>query len=471
MSELSFLRSQGIGSVHCVGIGGIGVSGLADILLQAGFAVSGSDSNESSTIARLRTLGGRIHTPHAISFIEAADCVIYSRAIAPDNPELMFAMTKGIPCYSRGEFLSAMVGSGRALIVAGSHGKSSTAGWVTHALQSAGLPINSYLGAVINKADSSVQFVDSSTPWVLEADESDGSCFLLAASCLILTNIDADHLEAYENSIEVLQNRTVEWIEAMHQDAPVIVCLDDPGVAAILPKISRRVITYGFHPEADYRLLSYIQDRRLAHLIWQEPSGSQHSGTVQLPGKHNAQNALAAWVGAQLFMPGNEAAITSGWSSYPGVKRRMSVHGEYAVSGGEALVIEDYGHHPHAMQVTFDAIRETWPNQRLVVLFQPHRYTRTHVLFDEFVSVLKHADELHLLPIYAAGEQPLDNVSSTHLADAIAKVTHSPRLCADLDAAETALKATLQPGDIFLLLGAGDVGSLSRRFFHHSLSD
>jgi UDP-N-acetylmuramate--alanine ligase len=463
MKEFEFLKKAGIQSIHCIGMGGIGVSGLADILLQSGYCVTGSDSTPSAVIDRLQGLGAEVISD-SVSQVAVADCVIYSRAVSPDHPEMLLAKKRGIPVYSRGEFLAALVGKQRSLVVAGSHGKSTTSGWAGFTLRQAGAAACVYVGAVIEGCDTSVQMAEKNAPWVIESDESDGSCFLLSPSCLVITNIDADHLETYEGSLAVLQDRMVEWVNAMDASGVVIACQDDPGVQAILPRLQRRVITYGFSEKADFQLLSCEQQGVFSQLCWRTPDGEDVVAKIKLPGQHNALNGLAAWIACRDFASLEDAPLTAAWSEYPGVKRRMSIHGSIACGEGEAMVVEDYGHHPREMQVTLEALRSAWPEKRVVMLFQPHRYTRTRDLFHEFVSVLKGVHQLCLLPIYAAGEKQDDSMSSGMLAAAIeAGGAQRPCIYSNLEEAEAALQAALQSGDVLLLQGAGSVGGLAQR--------
>lgn len=465
MRKFDFLARLGIESVHCMGIGGIGVSGLAEILLQAGYRVSGSDCNHSPVVKRLQKLGVALEFDGSLAAVAAADCVIYSRAIAADDPEMKIAKERGIPIYSRGEFLAQLVAGVPALVVAGSHGKSTTSGWATHALKTADISVNSYLGAVIQGQETTVQMLDVGLPWVMESDESDGSCFLLKPACLVITNIDADHLETYAGSLAVLQDRMVDWANAMGDDGVAVVCIDDPGVQAILPRLRCRTLTYGFSSEADFQLLECKQQGAFSELCWQTPDGERCSAPARLPGKHNALNGLAAWIACQQFVPLDGAPFTQAWSQYPGVKRRMSIRGAVPFADGEALVIEDYGHHPREMQVTLDALKLAWPERRVVMLFQPHRYTRTRDLFDEFVSVLSAVEALHLLPIYTAGEEPIANISTDKLALAIElSGSAQPDVYNGLEQAVVALRQVLRPGDLLLLQGAGSVGNLADEF-------
>jgi UDP-N-acetylmuramate--alanine ligase len=462
MREFEFLKKQGIRSIHCVGLGGIGVSGLAAILVQSGYTVTGCDSKHSPTIDYLQSIGVQL-VDDSVAQVGKTDCVIYSRAVRSDRADMQAAKQRGIPLYSRGEFLAQLVQGQRNLIVAGSHGKSTTSGWAAHTLRQAGVSANSYLGAVIQGAETSVCLQDPAAPWVMESDESDASCFLLSPSCLVITNIDADHLETYNGSLAVLQDRMVQWVNAMDESGVAIVCLDDPGIQAIFPRLQRRVISYGFSEGADYQLLSCQQQGLFSQLRWRLPSGETLQAQARLPGKHNALNGLAAWIACHEFSQLPVEELTAAWSAYPGVKRRMSIHGEIAVTDGEAMIIEDYGHHPREVQATLDALKSAWPQKRVVMLFQPHRYTRTRDLFAEFVGVLKEVDQLCLLPIYAAGEQQDHGMSTVKLAAAVADGGVAPTVYHDLEEAQQALQALLQANDILLLQGAGSVGSLAQK--------
>lgn len=463
MKEFAFLKERGIQRIHCLGVGGAGVSGLADILLQAGYSVSGSDRALSEVTRRLQQSGLVIAESGSLSAVLAADCVVYSRAVPVDDPEMQAAQQKGLPIYSRGEFLAAMITGSPSLVVAGSHGKSTTSGWAACTLRAVSAAVNVYVGAVIEDFASSVFFTDAKSPWVLESDESDGSCFLLSPSCLVLTNIDADHLETYAGSVAVLQDRVVDWVNAMDESGLVVACVDDPGVRAILPRLQRRVITYGFSEQADYQLLDVEQQGCDSVLKWRCLDGEELCASVRLPGRHNALNGLAAWLATREFSQNKTADLTHAWSSYAGVQRRMTIHGTIAQQPDKATVIEDYGHHPSEIKATLEAVQQAWPQKRTVMLFQPHRYTRTQNLFHEFVAVLASVEKLYLLPVYAASEQPIAGVDSDALAIAIESLRgRKPLVYNDLEEARQDLPQVLCTDDVLLLQGAGSVGSLAR---------
>jgi UDP-N-acetylmuramate--alanine ligase len=462
--DFQFLKNKAIRSIHCIGLGGIGVSGLAVILSRAGYRVTGVDSHSSATLDYLQSIGVE-SVVDSVAEVASTDCVIYSRAISPLQPDMQAAKERGIPLYARGEFLAHVVEGCRTLVVAGSHGKSTTSGWAAFTLQQAGMKVNAYLGAVIRGMETSVSFQNAQAPWVMESDESDASCFLLSPTCLVITNIDADHLETYGGSLAILQDRMIEWVNTMDESSVVVACQDDLGIQAILPHLNRRVITYGVSEASHYQLLDCRQEGLHSQLRWRLPGGAEREGHVQLPGKHNALNALAAWIACHEFSEQGSQALTDAWSKYPGVKRRMSIHGTMRTKeGATALVIEDYGHHPREIQATLDAIKSAWPDKRVVMLFQPHRYTRTRDLFHEFVAVLKNVDSLCLLPIYAAGEEDDCGMSVDRLAAAVADQGQAPLLYASLDDAQLRLQEVLKENDILLLQGAGSVGLLALKF-------
>ena len=452
-AEFDFLREQRIRSIHCIGVGGIGVSGLAAILKQRGYTVTGVDSQHSARIHYLESLGVKM-VSDSVAQVAETDCVIYSQEIKPGRADRQLAKNRGIPLYSRGEFLAQIIGNSRSLVVAGSHGKSTTSGWAAFSLQEAGVSVNSYLGAVICGRQTSISITAPDAPWVLESDESDGSCFLLSPTCLVITNIDTEHLRTYDGSIAVLQDRMVEWANAIGPSGLVILCQDDPGIQAILPRLKGRKYTYGFSETADFQLLACDQHGADCELRWRIPEGKEHTAKMKLLGRHNALNGLAAWIASREFCQLDESKLTAAWCEYPGVKRRMSMHGWLALDEGEALIIEDYGHHPREIEATLDALHSFWSDKRIVMLLQPpYRYSEMQDLFDEFVNVLKNVDQICLLPICAGGETENFGISSEKLAVAIerAGAPLPPVVYHDLKEAEKGLCRILQSGDVLLL--------------------
>jgi UDP-N-acetylmuramate--alanine ligase len=437
--------------IHFVGIGGIGMSGIAELLLNLGYTVSGSDLKASDITERLRSLGGVIHEGHAAEQIHGADVVVTSSAVRPENPEVQAAHQASIPVIPRAEMLAELMRLKYSVAVAGAHGKTTTTSIIAAVLANGGLDPTVVIGgkligvgtnAVLGRGD----FI------VAEADESDGSFLRYSPAIAVVTNIDREHLDFYAD-LAAIQRVFLEFIDRIPFYGLAVLCLDNEPIQALLPQIKKRYATYGMNPQADFQIRHVVVEGRRTRFSVFHRRRKLGRFKLNLPGVHNVYNATASIaVAIELDIP--VARIQSALQSLSGVQRRLEVKGE--VNG--ITVVDDYGHHPTEIKMTLQAVREGWPERRIVVAFQPHRYTRTRALMDEFSRAFYQSDVLVILPIYAASEEPLEGVTGQALGRQIAAHGHKQVVFADgiADAAEQ-LKSLLTPGDLLLTLGAGDV--------------
>jgi UDP-N-acetylmuramate--alanine ligase len=440
--------------VHFVGIGGIGMCGIAELLAGQGYRVTGTDLREGPTVARLRSLGVDVRIGHAAAHLQDADVVVYSSAVRPGNPELVEAERRKIPVIPRAEMLAELMRLKDGIAVGGSHGKTTTTSLIAHVLHEAGQDPTAVIGGRVLQSERTGARLGGGSLLVAEADESDGSFLRLAPIIAVVTNIDPEHMDHY-GSVDALYEAFVSFANRVPFWGLTVLCLDHPGVQAILPRMSRRTTTYGFSPQADL----------VAAELAIETAGTQFSvrrrgaplGRVRVPlaGEHNVQNALAT-LAVALELDVSFDAAAAALASFPGIERRFERKG--AARG--VTVVDDYGHHPAEIRATLAAARQVHAG-RVVVVFQPHRYTRTQHLFDEFATAFHHADALVLTEIYAAGEDKLPGVDGQHLAEAVrAHGQRDVRFVADLDAIPAALVPELREGDLVITLGAGNVSSL-----------
>ena len=448
--------------VHFVGIGGAGMSGIAEVLVNQGFAVSGSDLIESGTTRHLRRLGATIYQGHAAEHIKDADVLVVSTAVAASNPEVQAARAARIPVVPRAEMLAELMRFRRGIAIAGTHGKTTTTSLTASLLAEAGLDPTFVIGGLLNAWGSHAR-LGAGQYLVAEADESDGSFLLLQPVVALVTNIDRDHLETYEQSFDNLRKAFLEFLHHLPFYGAAVLCLDDPHVADMIPSVTRAVVTYGLSEQADLRATGIRQEGRMMHFLAHLPGRAEPLPvSLNLPGVHNVRNALGAMAIAWelgLDLP----PIISSLASFQGVGRRFAEVGQFAIGNGDVLVIEDYGHHPSELNATMTAAREGWRERRLVVVFQPHRFSRTHDLFDEFSQVLATADAVVLTDIYAAGEEPIDGIDSGALCQSIrARGRVNPVLMSNVLDIPRQLPAMLEEGDLVLLMGAGNIGAVAR---------
>jgi UDP-N-acetylmuramate--alanine ligase len=437
--------------IHFVGIGGIGMSGIAELLLNLGYRVSGSDLKASDITTNLERLGGSIHVGHRAGQISGADVVVVSSAIDEDNPEVAAARDAAIPVIPRAEMLAELMRLKYSVAIAGAHGKTSTTSLVANVLAAGGLDPTVVIGgklksigrnAVLGKGD----FI------VAEADESDGSFLKYSPAIAVVTNIDREHMDFYED-LEAIKTVFLNFIDRIPFYGLAVLCLDNEPLQSLMPRIKKRLTTYGRSSQADYQ----ARDIRFGEM--QSRFTVVHRGddlgqfVLAMPGMHNVYNALAAIaVGVELDI--TVADIKRALKRAEGVQRRLEIKGEV----GGITVVDDYGHHPTEIQVTLDAVKENWPQRRKVVVFQPHRYTRTQALLEDFTRSFNNSDVLVVLPVYAASEAPIPGVSGEALGECIRAHGHRNVTCLEsLEACVDHLEALLVPGDLLLTLGAGDV--------------
>jgi UDP-N-acetylmuramate--alanine ligase len=442
---------RGIRHIHFVGIGGSGMSGIAEVLLNLGYTVTGSDLKRSAVTDRLESLGARVAEGHHAAHVAGADVVVTSTAARADNPEVLEARRVGIPVIPRAEMLAELMRLKYGIAVAGSHGKTTTTSMVAMVLDRGGLDPTVVVGGRLAVLGSGAR-LGRGDFMVAEADESDRSFLRLTPTVAVVTNIDREHLDTYKDLADV-QEAFVGFVNKVPFYGAAVLCLDDAPVQDILPRVERRVVTYGLSPQAQVS----------ARDVQMRPGGSSYTATaggralgtinVPVPGAHNVLNSLAAVaVGLDLELPFDK--IRAGLEAFTGVDRRFQVRGE----AGGVLVVDDYGHHPTEIRATLATLRQLAGSRRTVVLFQPHRYTRTQHLWDEFSRAFHQADVVLLADIYPASEEPIAGVSSEGLAEAVARRGHRQAVYAgDLKAATEQLVREARPGDVVLTLGAGSV--------------
>ena len=451
--------------IHFVGIGGVGMSGIAEVMLTLGYKVSGSDQNESAATRRLVSMGAKVFRGHAASNIEDIDCVVVSSAIKADNPELQQAHAQQIPVVPRAEMLAELMRFKRGIAIAGTHGKTTTTSLTASVLFEGNLDPTFVIGGQLLSAGANAKL--GTSQWlVAEADESDGSFLRLNPLIAVVTNIDADHLENYGGDFERVKAAFAEFLHRLPFYGLAILCIDDPLVAELAKQTPRHTIRYGLSEQANVRATNVVQDGGAMQFKLHLPDGSEQAVTLNLPGQHNVLNALAAAaVGWQLGVPSE--LIANALEKFQGIGRRFNIKGELDFGNGKALVVDDYGHHPRELEAVFAAARGGWPDKRLVVAFQPHRYSRTRDLFDDFVSVLSTCDAVVLTEVYAAGEAPINGADSKSLARAIrARGRIDPVVVSSARELATVLPDILHDGDLLLMMGAGDIGAVASDIGH-----
>ncbi|TDR48725.1 UDP-N-acetylmuramate--L-alanine ligase [Tahibacter aquaticus] len=452
--------TQALRRVHFVGIGGVGMSGIAEVLHNLGYDISGSDKADSATTRRLAELGIRIDRGHAAEHVDTADAIVVSSAIKPDNPELLAARERRIPVVPRAEMLGELMRFRRGIAVAGTHGKTTTTSLAASVLAEAGLDPTFVIGGQLTAAGANAR-LGTGEYLVAEADESDGSFLMLSPMIAIVTNIDADHLENYEGDFGKVKKAFADFLHRLPFYGLAVLCIDDAEVAELAAATARSSLTYGIdNTEADVRALNVRQQGGQMLFDLSFPGQDETIAiTLNLPGRHNVLNALAA--SAVAWQLGVEAdAIQRALAQFQGVGRRFQARGELRLDEGSVSLVDDYGHHPSELAAVFAAARGGWPERRLVVAFQPHRYSRTRDLLDDFAKVLSEVDVLVLTEVYPAGEAPIANADARALARALrARGKVDPVLAEHPRELKSVLPALLRDGDLLLLMGAGDIGA------------
>lgn len=450
-----------IRAIHFIGIGGAGMCGIAEVLLNQGYQVSGSDIQKSQTTKRLSGLGVTIYIGHSSDNIKNADVVVISSAINGNNVELLAAQQAHLPIVPRAEMLAELMRYRHGIAVAGTHGKTTTTSLISSIFAQANLAPTFIIGGLLNSANANAQLGDGRY-LIAEADESDASFLHLQPMVAVITNIDADHMETYDGDFSKLKSTFVEFIHNLPFYGLAVVCIDDENIASLMTDFHRPVITYGFDQKADYRLSEYSSRGLKTQFLLSRDDGR---GPVQLnlntAGMHNALNAAAAYAVAK--EEGVETAvILNALEQFNGVARRFQVTSNLVLHEQEITLVDDYGHHPTEVEATIKAARESWPDQRVVMIYQPHRYSRTHDLYEDFVRVLSKVDVLFLLDVYSAGENTITGADSKSLAMSIRQRGEiDPVHIAQSDNLFSLLKSTLITNDILITQGAGDVSKVS----------
>jgi len=450
--------------IHFVGIGGAGMSGIAEVLKNQGYEVSGSDIKDSPVTGRLRALGVEVQIGHREENSAKADVVVVSTAVASDNPEVSAARSRRVPIVPRAEMLAEIMRYRHGIAIAGTHGKTTTTSLIASVLGEAGLDPTFVIGGKLNSAGTNAQ-LGGSRYLVAEADESDASFLHLTPVISVVTNIEADHMDTYGGDIEKLKQTFVDFLHNLPFYGVAVMCVDDAYVREIIPRISRAIITYGIdNPEADYRAEEIYSDGLKTRFVVRRPGGRPDLQVeLKMPGRHNVLNALAA-IAVATDEGVDDQAICSGLAGFAGVGRRFQVYGEYQIEQGSVTLVDDYGHHPTEVQAVIRAAREAWPERRIVMLYQPHRFSRTRDLYEDFVRVLSDVDALLLMEVYAAGESAIPGADGRALCRSIRQRGNvEPVFVEKNDNIENVLSNVLRDGDLLITQGAGDIGGVAAR--------
>jgi len=450
-----------IKQIHFIGIGGAGMCGIAEVLLNQGYDVSGSDRQSTKVTKRLAKLGITVHRGHSATNVHGVNVVVVSSAIDLANEEVIYAKENRIPVVRRAEMLGELMRYRHSIAVAGTHGKTTTTSLIASVLGQAGLDPTFIIGGLLNSTASNGK-LGASRYLVAEADESDASFLHLQPMVAVLTNIDRDHLSYYEGSFDKLKMAFLEFIHNLPFYGLLVACIDDPVVKSLLPSVHRSVITYGFDPAADICAADLVQNNGESQFLLIR---KDHEKNIQIklamPGRHNVLNALAA-IAVATDESIDDDDIYKGLFSFQGVGRRFEIHGEFKNGDRNFLLVDDYGHHPSEVKATIEAVRQGWPDRRLIMVYQPHRYSRTLELFDEFVSVLSEVDHLILLDVYSAGENPIDGARGEDLYKAISRQSnHVVDYVPDIQDIPKHLDSLVRENDFVLTQGAGETNKLA----------
>ncbi len=457
-----------IRNIHFVGIGGAGMSGIAEVLLNQGYNISGSDIAPSKTTARLQKMGMNVFIRHRAKQIKDIDVVVVSSAIDENNPEIKAAIKRRTPIIRRAEMLAELMRYRHAIVIAGTHGKTTTTSMVASVLGQGKFDPTFVIGGLLNSAGTNAK-LGASHYMVAEADESDASFLHLQPMVAVITNIDDDHMQTYDSDFEKLKLTFLEFLHNLPFYGLAVLCIDDPVVQEIMPNVSRPILTYGLSPEADFRVHKISHEHQRTSFVVSRPEGEDLEIIINMPGIHNVLNATAA-IAIASDEGIKDADIIKGLENFAGVGRRFEIHGELEFARGSAMLVDDYGHHPTEVAANIRAVRSGWPDKRLVMIYQPHRYSRTQDLYEDFVDVLSGVDLLLLLDVYPAGEKSIKGADSKSLCRSI-------RLRGQLDPIYVKkqsdlpglLEELLEDGDLLLTQGAGSVGLISARLAQEGL--
>jgi len=449
--------------IHFIGIGGAGMGGIAEVLLNQGYQVSGSDVADNAVTQRLKQLGATVFRGHVDSNVTGSDVVVISTAIKPDNEELLAARAHRIPVVPRAEMLAELMRFRHGIAVAGTHGKTTTTSLLASVMAEGNLDPTFVIGGLLNSAGTNAR-LGSSRYLVAEADESDASFLHLQPMVAVVTNIDADHMDTYRGDFEELKNVFVEFLHNLPFYGLAVLCTDDENVREILPRITRPIMTYGFDEGADVRGTDVEQNAGVSQfLVHRRGQISPLAVTLNLPGRHNVLNALAA-ISIATEEGVSDAAIVRALSQFKGVGRRFQSHGEHVTSNGKVWLVDDYGHHPREVSAVIKAVRANWPERRLVMVYQPHRYSRTRDLYEDFSQVLSETDALLLMEVYSAGEAAIGGADGRSLCRSIrARGRIDPIFIEQKSELPDVLANILRDGDLLLTQGAGDIGGIAKQ--------
>lgn len=447
--------------VHFVGIGGAGMAGIAQVLLNQGFCVSGSDRVRNALVNRLEAMGAQVYLEHKAEQIEKADVLVVSSAVGSDNCEIQAAHESHIPVVHRAEMLAELMRFHEGIAVAGTHGKTTTTSLITSIFSEAGLDPTFVIGGLVHQFGGHAQ-LGQSKHFIVEADESDASFLCLYPTIAVVTNVDRDHMHQYDYDEQILKKTFVNFLHRLPFYGLSVICWDDPGARSLIPHLKTKVVTYGFLDGADLKAADWRQVGLKSYFDLHRSDGSCWKNVeLNLAGKHNVLNALAAIAIADEEGIEREV-ILKALAHFAGIGRRFQKYGPFRCEGGDYDVIDDYGHHPREMAVTLEAIRQVWPERRVLMVFQPHRYTRTRDLFEDFVKVLSQTDGLILLDVYPAGEDVIPEANGRALARAIRlRGQVEPVFLETVVQVKEQVERMVQPGDVVLFQGAGDIGTLA----------
>ena len=450
-----------VNQIHFIGIGGAGMSGIAEVLLNEGYKISGSDIAESAVTQRLAKAGATVFIGHAAENIQGASVVVASSAIDDSNPEVAAAKAARIPVIQRAQMLAEVMRFRHGIAVAGTHGKTTTTAMISMIYTEAKLDPTFVNGGLVKSAGKNAH-LGASRYLIAEADESDASFLHLQPMVSVVTNIEPDHMDTYGGDFEKMKATYVKFLRNLPFYGLAVMCADDETVMEIAPQVGRQVMTYGFSEKADYRIEDYQQTGFQGHYTVVCPTGERIDVLLNVPGKHNALNATAALAVAKEEGIENEA-ILAALADFQGAGRRFDQLGSFIRPNGKVMLVDDYGHHPTEVDVTIKAARQGWEGKRVVMVFQPHRYSRTRDLFDDFVQVLSQVDALVMLEVYAAGEAPIVGADSKSLCRSIRNLGKvDPILVSDTEQLGDVLDQIIQDGDLILAQGAGSVSRISR---------
>jgi UDP-N-acetylmuramate--alanine ligase len=461
-SAYSVPEMRRIRRIHMIGVGGTGMSGIAEVLVNLGYQVAGSDLRASAVTERLRHKGVEIFVGHDAGHVGSADVVVSSSAVDEENPEVIAAREQRIPVVPRAEMLAELMRYRHGIAVAGTHGKTTTTSLIAAIFGEAGLDPTFVIGGLVNSVGSNAQ-LGASRFLVAEADESDASFLHLQPMVAVVTNIEADHMDTYGGDFSVLRGTFLDFLHNLPFYGLAVLCIDDPVIRDLLPEVTRQVITYGFAEDADYRIDNVDKAGLATRFTVSRPDAAVPLPvSLNMPGTHNVLNAAAAVAVASDEGLADDA-ILAGLAGFEGVGRRFTRLGELALQDGSALLVDDYGHHPTEVRATLESARQAWPDRRVVMVYQPHRFTRTRDLYEDFVAVLSRCDVLVLLEVYPAGEEPIPGADSRSLSRSIRQRGQiEPIFAESIDEVPALLGDVMRDGDVVITQGAGNIARLAQ---------